>query len=202
MKKQDIRNAYTQKVTELLNQGYTIFPDTMSGHQGEIAHIDLTDGSEIRRALLYREMVWGHEPGDFHGDRVVVMVGRNTDRLWPSWDSTVWNNHLEVLSKIELAEIQEPTRRNPEGWYTDMETAMDIQRLRTQRWKAQDYDLEKELGPAFKSIALRWLRKQPRMKSAKLEDITRMTRYTTCEGKVGFKIEARGKTFTLRVKPA
>ena len=26
MKKQDIRNAYTQKVTELLNQGYTIFP--------------------------------------------------------------------------------------------------------------------------------------------------------------------------------
>ena len=31
MKKQDIRNAYTQKVTELLNQGYTIFPDTMNG---------------------------------------------------------------------------------------------------------------------------------------------------------------------------
>ena len=79
---------------------------------------------------------------------------------------------------------------------------MDIQRLRTQRWEAQDFDLEKELGPAFKSIALRWLRKQPRMKSAKLEDITKMTRYTTCEGKVGFKIEARGKTFTLRVKPA
>ena len=62
--------------------------------------------------------------------------------------------------------------------------------------------LEKELGQAFKSIALRWLRRQPRMKSAKLEDITKMTRYTTREGKVGFKIEARGKTFTLRVKPA
>lgn len=42
MKKQDIRNIYTQKVTELLNQGYTIFPDTMGGSQGEIAHIDLT----------------------------------------------------------------------------------------------------------------------------------------------------------------
>ena len=45
MKKQDIRNIYTQKVTELLNQGYTIFPDTMNGSQGEIAHIDLTNGS-------------------------------------------------------------------------------------------------------------------------------------------------------------
>ena len=98
MKKQAIEKMYTEKVAELLNQGWHINTTTMPGHQGEVAHIDLTDGSEIRRALLYREMVWGHEPGDFHGDRVVVMVGRNTDRLWPSWDSTVWNNHLEVIS--------------------------------------------------------------------------------------------------------
>ncbi len=58
MKKQDIRNAYTQKVTELLNQGYTIFPDTMNGSQGEIAHIDLTNGSEIIRVLLCRGHHW------------------------------------------------------------------------------------------------------------------------------------------------
>ena len=45
MKKQDIRRIYTQKVTELLTQGYTIYPDTMNGSQGEIAHIDLTDGN-------------------------------------------------------------------------------------------------------------------------------------------------------------
>ncbi len=41
MKKQDIRNAYTAKLTEFLNQGCTIFPDTMSGHQGESSHIDV-----------------------------------------------------------------------------------------------------------------------------------------------------------------
>ena len=52
MKKQDIRRIYTQKVTELLTQGYTIYPDTMNGSQGEIAHIDLTDGNEIVRVLL------------------------------------------------------------------------------------------------------------------------------------------------------
>ena len=52
MKKNDIRTAYTQKVAELLAQGYTIFPDTMSGHQGEIAKVDLTNGSEILRVLL------------------------------------------------------------------------------------------------------------------------------------------------------
>lgn len=200
MKKTTVERMYTAKVAELLNQGWHVHTSTMPGHQGEIAHIDLTDGSEIRRVLLYREMVWGR--GSFHGEKICIVVGRNTDRVYPSWDCTIWNNRLEVLFQIKLAEIQGPDQYHPEGWYTDMETAMDIQRIRTKRLKAQDYKLEKALGPAFKSIALRWLRKQPRMKSAKLEDITRMARYTTCEGKVGFKIEARGKTFTLRVKPA
>ena len=202
MKKTTVERMYTAKVAELLNQGWHIHTSTMPGHQGEVAHIDLTDGSEIRRALLCREMTWGRSGADFYGHKIIITVGKNTDRIWPGWNSTLWNNHVEVCSQIELAEIQEPDRYHPEGWYTDMETAMDIQRLRIQRWKAQDFDLEKELGPAFKSIALRWLRKQPRMKSAKLEDITKMTRYTTREGKVGFKIEAKGKTFTLRVKPA
>ena len=44
MKKQAIREAFTQKVSELLAQGYTLFPDTMSGHQGEIAKVDLSNG--------------------------------------------------------------------------------------------------------------------------------------------------------------
>ena len=52
MTKNDIRNLYTQKVAELLAQGYQINPETMSGSQGEIAHIDLTNGSEILRVLI------------------------------------------------------------------------------------------------------------------------------------------------------
>ena len=67
MKKQDIRNIYTQKVTELLNQGYTIFPDTMNGSQGEIAHIDLTNGSEILRVLLTREHRWARDEDGYNG---------------------------------------------------------------------------------------------------------------------------------------
>ena len=74
MKKQDIRNAYTQKVTELLNQGYTIFPDTMNGSQGEIAHIDLTNGSEILRVLLTREHRWERGEGGYTGDTILLTV--------------------------------------------------------------------------------------------------------------------------------
>ena len=197
MKKTTVERMYTAKIAELLNQGWHIHTSTMPGHQGEIAHVDLTDGSEIRRALLCREMTWGRSDADFYGHKIIILVGKNTDRIWPGWDSTLWNGHMEILSQIELAEIEAPDRYHPEGWYTDMATAEDIQQLRNQRRKAQRIASERAVGTAFKSIALRWLRKQPRMKTAKLEDITKMVRYTTGNNRIGFKIEAKGKTFNL-----
>ena len=197
MKKTTVERMYTAKVAELLNQGWHIHTSTMPGHQGEVAHIDLTDGSEIRRALLCREMTWGRSGADFYGHEIIITVGKNTDRIWPGWNSTLWNNRVEVCSQIELAEIQEPDRYHPEGWYTDMATAQDIQRIRNERREARRIPTEKVLGTAFKSIALRWVRKQPRMKTTKLEDITKVARYTSRDGSTGFKIEAKGKTFTL-----
>ena len=197
MKKTTVERMYTAKVAELLNQGWHIHTSTMPGHQGEIAHVDLTDGSEIRRALLCREMTWGRSGADFYGHKLIILVGKNTDPIWPGWDSTLWNNHIEICSQIELAEIQEPDRYHPEGWYTDMATAQDIQRIRNERREARRIPTERVLGTAFKSIALRWVRKQPRMKTTKLEDITKVARYTSRDGSTGFKIEAKGKTFTL-----
>lgn len=197
MKKTTVERMYTAKVAELLNQGWHIYTSTMPGHQGEVAHVDLTNGSEIRRALLCREMTWGRSGADFYGHKIIITVGKNTDRIWPGWNSTLWNNRVEVCSQIELAEIQEPDRYHPEGWYTDMATAQDIQRIRNERREARRIPTEKVLGTAFKSIALRWVRKQPRMKTTKLEDITKVARYTSRDGSTGFKIEAKGKTFTL-----
>ena len=52
MNPNDINRAFTEKVTELLNRGYQIYPGTMSGSQGEIAHVDLYKGNEIIRVLL------------------------------------------------------------------------------------------------------------------------------------------------------
>ena len=197
MKKTTVERMYTAKVAELLNQGWHIHTSTMPGHQGEVAHVDLTNGSEIRRALLCREMTWGRSGADFYGHKIIITVGKNTDRIWPGWNSTLWNNRVEVCSQIELAEIQEPDRYYPEVWYTDMATAQDIQRIRNERREARRIPTEKVLGTAFKSIALRWVRKQPRMKTTKLEDITKVARYTSRDGSTGFKIEAKSKTFTL-----
>lgn len=128
MKKQDIRNIYTQKVTELLNQGYTIFPDTMGGSQGEIAHIDLTNGSEILRVLLTRDHHWERGEDGYIGDSGKLIIGSAAPdtRVFDNWDGTVWNNRLEPRFEIEWAWIG-ANRRN--DWYVDMEEGHRISRL-------------------------------------------------------------------------
>lgn len=108
MKLQDIRRLYTEQVASLLAQGYTLYPDTMSGSQGEIAHIDLSNGSEILRVLLHEESDFG---GDTYNGHTVITVGKCTDEIREGRYSTIWNNHLEVRSEIRLAKITD-------SWFT------------------------------------------------------------------------------------
>ena len=82
-------------------------------------------------------------------------MGRNTDQIVPSWDSIIWNEHLEPLSQIELAEIQAPCRRHPDGWYTDFAEAARISKIRNARRKLRERIQPRELGDAFKSVSLR-----------------------------------------------
>lgn len=195
MKKQDIRDAYTAKLTELLNQGYTIFPDTMSGHQGEIAHIDFRKGSEILRLLLSREYHWvGDNDSVFLGDCITLTVGRAAPdtRVSDHWDGTVWNSRLEPIFEIKWAEISE----RGDGWYTTVEEGIRISRIRRERYCARNNTRE-NLGEAYKSAALCWLRKQPKMKTCKKEDIEKIQRVTTPKGKRYFEIRAKGKTYTI-----
>jgi len=185
MMKNDIRQIYTQKVAELLAQGYQINPETMGGSQGEMAHIDLTNGSEILRVLI--ETHGGY--GDSYGDLLTIRVGRCTEKLTSHWH-IIWNNKLETLSEIKLAKISET-------FYTTPEEGVRMADLRFSRWKNRRCEHRREVGDAYKSVALSWLRRQPRMKTCKLEDITRMYRRTRSDGAVCFEIEARGKTYYL-----
>lgn len=196
MKKQDIRTEYTKKVTELLNQGYFLFPDTMSGHQGEIAHIDLSNGSEILRVLL--EQGHHYERDEFWGDTVRLTVGKPTEevRMYSTWEGTIWNNRLEPRFEIEWACVNSLRRQEP--WYTTLEEGKRITRLQRERYQAQRTDRRETLGDAFKSAALRWLRKQPRMKTCKLEDIEKIERVWNDKGTRSFEIRARGQRFTIR----
>ncbi len=187
MTKNDVNRIFTEKVAELLAQGYQIHTSTMGGSQGEIAHIDLSKGSEILRVLLDRESDWGEACGDY----LAIRVGRNTDQLWNRWDDTIWNNHLEILSEIKLAKITDT-------YFTTPEAAKEIGKKRVARWKSHAGTPREELGGAYRSIALRWLRKQPKMKTCKADDIESMVRITDSKGRVSYEIKAKGKRYTLR----
>lgn len=194
-KKQDIDRIFTETVEGLLEQGYQINPATMNGSQGEIAHIDMRKGDEIIRVLLDRSDGRGERP-----DGIRLIVGRNTDRIrmncFDTLGNTIWNNRLEILSEIEFCQIGE-------NYYTDAETGKSIQKKRCARWEARHESVRRELPDAFKCAALKYVQRQPRMKSCKLSDVTRVTRINRSSwGEVtpalyGYEIEARGKTFRL-----
>ena len=195
MNQNDINRAFTEKVTELLSRGYLIYPGTMGGSQGEIAHVDLYKGDEIIRVLLDHSAGHGEKP-----DGVRLIVGRSTDRIrmncFDKLGNTIWNNRLEILFEIEFCQIGE-------NYYTDAETGRAIQKKRDARQRARWEGIRRDLPDAFKCAALKYVQRQPRMKSCKLSDIARVTRVNRSSwGKVspaldGYEIEARGKNFCL-----
>lgn len=196
MNQNDINRIFTEKVTELIGLGYQINPATMSGSQGEYAHVDLRKDKEIIRVLLddgsdYEEGV----------DFMRLVVGRCTDQIrmgtFDRLGNTIWNNRLEILFEIRFAKIAE-------NYFTDMETGVQMRRKRYLRWKQKDRRERRDLPDAFKSAALRYVQRQPRMKTCKLSEIERVTRVNrtkwseTLPDLRGYEIVARGKTFFIQ----
>ena len=191
---------FTEKVTELIGQGYQINPATMSGSQGEYGHVDLRRGTDIIRVLL--------DDGSDYEDGVDFMrlvVGRCTDQIrmgtFDRLGNTIWNNRLEILFEIKFAKISE-------NYFTDMETGVQMRRKRYLRWKQKNRRDRRDLPDSFKSAALRYVQKQPRMKTCKLSEIERVTRVNrtqwneTLPDLRGYEIVARGKTFFIKAPRA
>lgn len=97
MKYIDINQKFTAKVAEYIAKGYTINTATMSGSQGEVAHVDLTDGRQVVRVLLDSFT----EYDSFNSlSGLEIVVGTPADKVVP-YDTarynTIWNNRLEVI---------------------------------------------------------------------------------------------------------
>ena len=194
MNQNDINRAFTDKVSELLAQGYQINPATMGGSQGEIAHVDLRRGTEVLRVLLESESGFDGDP-----DCLRLAVGRCTEELGrASFDShsIIWNERLEILFEIKFARI------TPE-FFTDMETGRHITEKRFDRWKSKKTPSRRQLGDAYKEAALKYIRSQPRMKTCRLDEIESVTRMNrtkwseTLPDLYGYEIKARGKAFQI-----
>ena len=181
MNKDDISRIYTSKIAELLSSGYQINPWTMSGSQGEIARVDLTNGSEIIRVLI-------ETSSEFPiGNIVTITIGRVVEQ----GGLTIWNHRLEVCSQIKFAQIAE-------DYYTTYDEGVKIEEKRAQRFARCANLPSPDLSDAYKMIALRWIQRKPRMKSCQLKDIKRMIRMDDGCGRNRYYITAKNKDFTIR----
>ena len=111
MKYIDINQKFTAKVAEYIAKGYTINTATMSGSQGEVAHVDLTDGKQVVRVLLDSFT----EYDSFNSlSGLEIVVGTPADKVVPydtARHNTIWNNRLEVIESERFYEIGSSKRR-------------------------------------------------------------------------------------------
>ncbi len=183
MKYADINKKYTATVAEYLANGYTINTKTMSGSQGDYAHIDLTDGTEVVRIMVDTF----HEWNDISLDGLEIVVGRADSEVVPNSENdyhTLWNTKLDIISRERFYDIGADRRHGK--FYGTMEEATAAQQLKIQRYIAKRRDSKSEdITPKAMEIAKRIIRREFKVKRI-------------CETDV--KISKTGKSYTVSYK--
>ena len=179
----DINKKYTATVTEYLAKGYTINTRTMSGSQGNYAHIDLTNGSEVIRIMV--DAFFGSFDTPLNG--LEIIVGRADSEVEPNSENdyhTLWNTNLDILSRERFYEIGADRRHGK--FYGTMEEATAAQELKVQRYIAK-YQTGKSEDITSKAmeIAKRIIRREFKVKRI-------------CEADV--KVSKSGKSYTVSYK--
>lgn len=105
----DINREFTAAAAEYLSKGYIINTGTMDGSQGEVAHIDLTNGDEIIRVLLTYDFIpW---PEKEYTIAVCKVKSGTIPNLKAHEAETIWNNELETIRSITYAEREVGPRK-------------------------------------------------------------------------------------------
>lgn len=157
-----INKKYTATITEYLAKGYIINTRSMCGSQGDYAHIDLTNGTEVIRILVDTF----HEWSDISLDGLEIIVGRADSEVIPNSENdyhTLWNSRLDVISRERFYEIGADRRHGK--FYGTLEEATAAQRLKVQRYIAKHQDSKAEdITPKAMEIAKRIIRREFKVK--------------------------------------
>lgn len=124
MKKTELDMIFTNKVSEYIAKGYIINTNSMAGHQGEIAKIDLRKSDEVLRIVMLQL--------DFTADgkKFCILVGRSTDTIDLNACSReiIWTNHLEIIEKLTFIAISD-------NWYLPEEEGKQEYQKKYERYK-------------------------------------------------------------------
>lgn len=98
MKFADINRQFTEIAKSYLDHGYHINTATMGPSSGEVAHLDLTNGSVVIRIALQSFF----KDDDFYNEGYELIVGganEATPDAQPSMFVSIWNNRLHVVER-------------------------------------------------------------------------------------------------------
>ena len=146
MKRNDIDKIYSEKVTELLNTGYSIYTSGMSGSQGEISKVLLVKDNDLKIVLLDETYVW--EPGVEKIYRISIGTYKN-DVPKPEARTTFWIKDFNYEEQIKLYELKNQ-------WFIteeEYQATKDIHEARFNKWyNSIDTDKKKIVGAIPSSI--------------------------------------------------
>lgn len=193
MFRHEIDSLFTKKVADYIAAGYVINSNTMSGSQGEIGKIDLRNGETYIRIMLDTTYSWKD------GDKINLIVGRITDKVYPVGHCTVWNQNLEVLESQSFVKLSE-------NWYILPEEYPAISEKQQARApKHYEHCEQIDFSDSAKKVVLSYLRRQPKCASIRLGEIQSVYKKVSTSvfsGKttIAYCIKARETVFTLSRK--
>lgn len=200
----DIEKIYTDTIIDYINKGYRIYYNTMSGHQGELAKIDLTNDKEIIRILLESKNEYC-AVGEYRHcdiDYISLLVGRNTDKIYNGNIDTIWNNHLEVISENRFYRIGE---RWTSKFFGTKEEAISAKLKHYNRIRNSIDEDRKEIvfSDNAKKVVLSFMKRQRKCSSITTKQIDRVCkiiRYDYNAGKniARYYISAKGYVYNLK----
>ena len=195
MKFADINKKFTELTAEYIAKGYTFNSATMSGQQGEIAKVDLTNGVEIIRIVL----------DDFHTydelelDGVRVAALRCAGDITPNaygCHQTIWTDNCEVIFEEKFYALGEKYGRR-EPMYDTLEAATAAKQLQYDRRRARRVNTDTALTPS--AALIRMLKHRKGFTNATRSNITVTRVYNGYQVKMAGRNGGMSKSELIRL---
>ena len=118
-KREDIESKYTEIISRYIRNGYVIYPESMSGSQGEIAKIDLTDGKEIVRVYIESKSHYGSKEDNwFSYESIDITTEVHPFEAQAGLFSTIWTGKGREIERLEYCRLRGRYSGSLNGSYT------------------------------------------------------------------------------------
>jgi hypothetical protein len=189
----ELNKMFTDKVIEYVNKGYVINPNSFIGSDGT-ARVDLVKGDSFIRVYLRTESNW-RENYDY---MVILTVGEKKidKRLQKKIADIdlVWTSDLITIEEQKMIKLYtKNTFYVTEEEYAKIKDKVKA-RLEYRHWRTQR---DITLSDKAIDIVLPYIRRQPKCKSVKRKDITKVFK-SVYKNKVIYVIYAKGNPYSIK----